>query len=100
MSLQKKIKTIVLCMSMILLSAANVLAAGDTVSDSEGLAYLIFMILLYFIPTIVSGIRRHANHTPILLTNLFVGWTFIGWFVALVWSTTNNIKPIENVDKD
>lgn len=43
---------------------------------------------LYFIPTILGILRRHHNVGAILLLNLFLGWTFVGWVAALVWAAT------------
>jgi len=40
----------------------------------------------YFLPTLISWIRKHPNQTSIAILNLFLGWTFIGWVVALVWA--------------
>ncbi len=44
--------------------------------------------LLYFLPTICAWARHHHNAPAITATNLLVGWTLIGWVVALVWSLT------------
>jgi hypothetical protein len=54
--------------------------------------FLLFPIFAacYFIPTLVALMRRHSNAAPVVLLNLFLGWTFIGWVVALVWSFTDN----------
>jgi hypothetical protein len=40
------------------------------------------------IPTIVGW--RKQNHGAILALNLFLGWTLVGWVVALVWAMTND----------
>ena len=40
----------------------------------------------YFIPTGVAGMRGHPNSVAIFVLNLFLGWTGIGWVVALVWA--------------
>ncbi len=42
---------------------------------------------LYFMPTIWAYKINHRNKEAILLTNLFLGWTGIGWVVALIWSS-------------
>ncbi|MCL2638916.1 MAG: superinfection immunity protein [Oscillospiraceae bacterium] len=34
---------------------------------------------LYLAPTIIAFIRKHPNKIMILLVNLFLGWTIIGW---------------------
>ena len=49
---------------------------------------LVVGLILYFIPTIVAGIREKQNGMAITMLNLFLGWTFIGWVVALVWALT------------
>ncbi len=53
-------------------------------------AAFIGLVALYFLPTMVAFARRHKNKMPIVLVNFFVGWTVLGWFVALVWSFTSN----------
>ena len=54
--------------------------------------FLLF-VLAYFVPAIVASLRGHHNATPIFILNLFLGWSFIGWVIALVWSFTRVIKP-------
>lgn len=60
-------------------------------SESSGFRILFGILfsavtLLYMLPTGVSLIRNGRNKLPIFLLNLFLGWTFIGWVVALVWA--------------
>lgn len=43
-------------------------------------------IVLYMAPTIVAIFRRHRNTQSILVLNLFLGWTFVGWAVTLAFS--------------
>ncbi len=54
---------------------------------------MLFLFLVsaafYFIPAIVAFNRKKSNRHAILLLNIFLGWTFIGWIVALVWAFTN-----------
>ena len=45
---------------------------------------LIFMGALYFLPAIIAAARHTHNSTGILLLNIFLGWTVVGWFVALL----------------
>lgn len=45
-------------------------------------------LALYFAPTLNAMYRRHTNTAAIFFLNLFLGWTFIGWVAALVWSAT------------
>tara|TARA_Y100000766_G_scaffold144001_1_gene123784 strand:- start:114 stop:389 length:276 start_codon:yes stop_codon:yes gene_type:complete len=48
---------------------------------------LIFFIgfAVYFTPSLVAYRNRKKQATAIYVLNFFLGWTFIGWVVALVW---------------
>ena len=47
-------------------------------------------LALYFLPAIMGCRKRNA--TAILVLNIFLGWTFLGWVVALVWATTKDAE--------
>ena len=55
------------------------------------------VLFLYFIPAMVA--RKHKNHPAILVLNLLLGWTVLGWIGALIWALTddgrNNINQNE-----
>jgi len=53
---------------------------------------VVFLTALYFTPTIVAAIRHKRNLVAILVLNLFLGWTFIGWIVALIWALTVDVS--------
>ncbi len=61
-------------------------------------ASLIVMILIllvlpvYFVPSLIAFKRHHRQKTAIMILNIFLGWTFIGWVIALVWSVMKE-KP-------
>jgi ABC-type sugar transport system permease subunit len=42
----------------------------------------------YFLPWIIAAFRDHHQRSAILLLNLFLGWTILGWVAAIVWSAT------------
>ena len=46
--------------------------------------HLAFLILLYFLPAIIG--RDKSDAAGIFLLNLFLGWTVIGWVIALIWA--------------
>lgn len=59
----------------------------------EGIASVIMFVILlalYFVPTGVAYHKEKENMLAIFLTNLFFGWTFIGWVIALIWATTKD----------
>jgi Superinfection immunity protein len=44
---------------------------------------VLILLSLYFLPTIVAKLRGVPNFGSVAVLNLFLGWTFIGWVVAL-----------------
>jgi hypothetical protein len=73
--------------------AGAAVAAGGLTIMGMGLVMFIVValvsLLFYFLPTFVAMVRRHENAMPIALINFFLGWSFIGWIVALAWSFTS-----------
>lgn len=55
------------------------------------IAILVICMLIYFVPTFVSVERNHRNKWAIAVLNFFLGWTFLGWVLSLVWSMTANV---------
>jgi hypothetical protein len=53
-----------------------------------GFPFLLVGFCVYFLPTIVAMSRQKTNLTAIALVNFFLGWSVIGWFVALVWAVS------------
>ena len=37
----------------------------------------------YFVPTFVAMYRSMPNKGSVIVVNVFLGWTFVGWVVAL-----------------
>ena len=48
--------------------------------------FFIPALAIHFLPAIVAGVRRAHNFVWILLINVFLGWTVIGWILALIWA--------------
>lgn len=55
----------------------------------DGLLRTLLLLSLYVLPSVIAQARAHHNRTAILLVNLVLGWTVLGWLAALVWSVTN-----------
>jgi len=45
---------------------------------------------LYFAPSIVAVLRHVPNTASVFVINLFLGWSFIGWVVALAMAVRSN----------
>jgi hypothetical protein len=48
------------------------------------MSFLVIVTLLYFLPSLIGLQKRHS--LAIFLTNFFLGWTIVGWFVVLLWA--------------
>ena len=64
----------------------NTLAAsGTSVTSVIGtIDGVIGLVALYWLPSIFALMRRVPAWGQVVVVNLFLGWTFIGWIVALV----------------
>lgn len=48
--------------------------------------YPLIALFVYLIPTFIALGRGHPNYIPILVVNLLLGWTVIGWAGWARWS--------------
>jgi hypothetical protein len=53
------------------------------------------MLGFYFLPTIIGVVRKHPQIAPIVLINLLLGWTIIGWIGALVRSVASFKREVD-----
>ena len=40
----------------------------------------------YLVPSFIAIVRRRSNLQTIIAVNLLLGWTVVGWAMALMWS--------------
>lgn len=53
---------------------------------------ILLLFVLVFLPFICAVVRGNSNAGLVLLINLFLSWTIIGWFVALVMALSGGRK--------
>jgi T4 superinfection immunity protein len=58
------------------------------------LSFLGLGFVLYFLPSIVAFARNKRDASAIVLLNFFLGWTAIGWIVALVWAVKTDVPMV------
>jgi hypothetical protein len=44
----------------------------------------VLQALFYFIPAMLAHKRSNKNRNKVFWINLLLGWTIVGWFVALI----------------
>ncbi len=61
-----------------------------------GFPFFLASAALYFLPTIIGASRHKTNLVGIFLVNFFLGWSVIGWIVALVWAvSTERVDQVQ-----
>lgn len=55
-------------------------------------AFLI-VLAVYFLPSVVAVARKVRHQGSVVVVNLFLGWTFIGWVVALAMACRTSQVP-------
>jgi hypothetical protein len=50
---------------------------------------LLIILILYFLPFIVALMRSHRQTASVFVVNLFLGWSLIGWVVALAMAVSS-----------
>jgi hypothetical protein len=59
---------------------------ANAIAKLVGPLFFIFAPALYLLPT-YEGFKNNAhNLTSIALVNIFLGWSLVGWLVALIWA--------------
>jgi hydrogenase-4 membrane subunit HyfE len=52
--------------------------------------YLGIAIAVYMMPWLAAIGRKHTASSAIGFLNLTLGWTLLGWLIAMIWALTQN----------
>jgi Superinfection immunity protein len=73
----------------------------DTKAAGDVIAYIIWFVMftaisgfIYFLPTIIASRRKKRNTVAIFALNFLLGWTLVGWAVALVWALAYDVTGV------
>ncbi|MGQ7947180.1 superinfection immunity protein [Flavobacterium sp. WC2509] len=58
--------------------------------EQISITVIIIAVLIYFFPSVIAFSRSKSNTTAIVMLNLFLGWSFIGWIIALIWAVSKD----------
>jgi hypothetical protein len=53
-----------------------------------------FGFVFYFLPAIIAFARSKRDAVSILVLNFLLGWTAIGWVIALVWALKHDVPVV------
>jgi hypothetical protein len=59
---------------------------------------VLLSIVSYWTPAIVAWIRHVPNAGSVTVINGFLGWTVIGWIVALAMACRSRTVPVTQTD--
>jgi T4 superinfection immunity protein len=66
---------------MVFLDATS--TGGAVAGFGVGLFVLVIVFGLYFVPGILATVRHTKNAAAVWVIDIFLGWTVVGWVVAL-----------------
>ena len=59
----------------------------------------VLILGLYLLPTFTVVLRGHHQRQAILVLNVFLDWTLLGWIGALVWAHTAVASPKDSYQR-
>ncbi len=66
-------------------------------ADTTGLIIIIAICFsIYMLPTIVAYSRKTKNKIPVLIINFFLGFSLVGWVIALAMAYSNDLETRKN----
>lgn len=54
-----------------------------------GILVLLVILVTYLLPSFIAINRNNKDVNSIMVVNIFLGWTLLGWVVALAWAVKN-----------
>lgn len=82
---------------MVHVRSVTTVAASGGAGAAAGVVLLLVVIALgigvYFIPTIVAFSRKHHQAGAVFAINFLLGWSIIGWAVALAMALSAHRQP-------
>lgn len=58
----------------------------EPITNSDVAQHVTLCVLAYLAPAIIAWTRRMRNAMSITIVTVFLGWTLVGWVVALSWA--------------
>ncbi len=55
--------------------------------STTSILMLMAIALIYMLPTIIAFGREHRRRQNVVLVNVILGWTLIGWVAVFLWAS-------------
>ncbi|MQA85021.1 MAG: superinfection immunity protein [Streptosporangiales bacterium] len=59
-----------------------------------GIIILLAMVASYGLPSIIALLRKAPSAGSVIVINIFLGWTFVGWVVALAMAVRSHPQQV------
>jgi len=56
-----------------------------------GITLLLFLGIVYLLPTIIAVARSHPAGPLIFMVNIAFGWTLLVWIICIIWAFSNDL---------
>ena len=70
------------------------IATAAGAGASIGIVGFLVIAALYFLPTIIATSRKVTNTGSVFVINLLLGWSVIGWIVALAMAVKSKTPQV------
>jgi hypothetical protein len=57
------------------------------------MSFFLFLFVMYWLPTLIAIVRGTHSALGVAMLNFFLGWTVIGWVVAMLWALAAHSGP-------
>ncbi len=69
-------------------------SSANPLSSPFDVLIILIGIAAYWVPSIVAGTRHVPHFGSIVVINLFLGWTIIGWVAALAMACRSHSPQV------
>jgi hypothetical protein len=60
--------------------------------STTNIIMLILVVVIYMLPTLIAFGREHPRRHDIIVVNILLGWTLIGWIAVFLWASLTRIE--------
>lgn len=57
------------------------------------------LVIVYLVPFMVAAARDHAWTVTLLVVNVLLGWTVVGWGLLLWWALRGEVESLDDTPK-
>jgi hypothetical protein len=97
----QRVLVVVVVVLALAYASIHIQGFGEVVSGVLGVVIALALIavaaFVYFLPTFIGATRRVPNLGVVAVLNVLLGWTLIGWAVALAFAMVDVTPPAPSV---